>query len=1337
MRSHSMRLHLPLCASFLALAACNPPGSQDPIGQLSQANFVNGNFETATLGSWTATRAQWGTGAGTVGFANFPPRTLTDLNLTTGAGTQLSGTVGVGVPADLTAADSLRLPFFGANAAKVNGRIGTQGAHNSNYLQQTMTVTVADVDPNDGIVHLRFAAAPILNAPTHTPLQQPYFFIELRNTTKGVALYNTFNFSNQPGVQWKPAAVNINAEPDLYTDWEAFDIAPGPAGIEVGDSVIATVVGTGCAFNGHFGEVYVDEFGTTFPYPNVNVSAPQFVNANSDLVYTITAKNSTLATTTGVIVDFSMPPVADSNVTQAPAVVPTTFQSVTAVGASCTTPAVGAIGTVVCNIGNLAPGGTYTFQVTVHVPVIPGAHVAPDFVNEGTYDIRTDQRPAPLGGGLVQTQVSTSTVVGLDTTLTDGKSSVTWGSANSYTLTITNHGPSDATNVGIADVRPATLTAATWTCTASGGATCGSAMGSGNIATTGNNIPVNGTLTYTINATVTGGPADGSITYRATATPAVGQVQSTLFDNTGVDTDTASTTLSTLTVNSDASGTGSGTIVSYPAGINCGATCSASYAHGTQVALSALPAVGSVFTGWTAGCAGTTNPCTITINANTTVTAKFDKPILTTALVTTSNGGLTTVRPGDTATYSVKMTIPAGATGVPVKATDAFPTDMDFASATATTLTGAGALTCSPNACTAPTIVTGATTTWDYGTVSCSAAGPCEINFTVTGRVAPTATRGETLSNAISATLMGTQNPSPLTVVEPNLTITRAPSPAMGLVRGQPETITVTVANNTGGANAPAFDVAMSFPTPTGYTAGNYVNGTCPAAVASFAGNAATFTFPTGAGGAIAAGSSCTFTYQLTGNANATGNATVDSVAGTGSAKSITGASPPAKTYAIVPPAVGFMTAAIANSLPCAALSECVSMLCFGDNKCGIPDAQGPCTIATGAVVCRSGQCSHNGTCSPAGACFVDDDCTTTIEFCNTQTTMCTPKIPNGLPLPMITGHMPDLTSGTCSTAVGVAVCASGVCDTTDNKCGLGDEHGPCTMATACRSGFCSASGACAPVGGCLVDGDCDTTAQFCNTETKACVAKIPNGGKVPSIMGHTPALGGTCSVAVSQMVCVSMVCDLADDLCGYANGDGSCDNGTAAAVCRSGACGNDGKCGLVDGEGPCDAASIATCRANACRPSGVCGTGCKTDNDCSANAPLCNSTSGDCFPKAPNGSPVPTLLGHDPTLDGTCTATSGAIACISGVCDPLDNLCGLADGNTGSTTTCTAATAATMCRSGRCGSDGKCGTPSTLVLTGGGLSCSYGARSPLGDATWLALLAVAGLLLRRRRRVA
>jgi len=70
-------------------------------------------------------------------------------------------------------------------------------------------------------------------------------------------------------------------------------------------------------------------------------------------------------------------------------------------------------------------------------------------------------------------------------------------------------------------------------------------------------------------------------------------------------------------------GTGSGTVTSSPAGINCGSTCSYAFTNNTVVTLTASAATGSTFTGWSgSGCSGT-GTCVVTINASKSVSAAF------------------------------------------------------------------------------------------------------------------------------------------------------------------------------------------------------------------------------------------------------------------------------------------------------------------------------------------------------------------------------------------------------------------------------------------------------------------------------------------------------------------------------------------------------------------------------------------------------------------------------------------------------------------------------------------------------------------------------------------
>ena len=99
----------------------------------------------------------------------------------------------------------------------------------------------------------------------------------------------------------------------------------------------------------------------------------------------------------------------------------------------------------------------------------------------------------------------------------------------------------------------------------------------------------------------------------------------------------------TLTVTK--AGTGSGTVVSSPPGIDCGSQCSASFGTGSTVTLTAIPDVPgfSSFDGWSgAGCSGT-GTCVVTMDAARDVTATFGGLPVETLTVTKTGTGSGTV----------------------------------------------------------------------------------------------------------------------------------------------------------------------------------------------------------------------------------------------------------------------------------------------------------------------------------------------------------------------------------------------------------------------------------------------------------------------------------------------------------------------------------------------------------------------------------------------------------------------------------------------------------------------------------------------------------------------
>lgn len=109
----------------------------------------------------------------------------------------------------------------------------------------------------------------------------------------------------------------------------------------------------------------------------------------------------------------------------------------------------------------------------------------------------------------------------------------------------------------------------------------------------------------------------------------------------------ATFTLNEYTLAVTKQGGGTGTVTSAPGGINCGATCSANYTHGTSVTLAATPGEGSDFVGSSGdGCSDTDPSCTLTVDQARSVAATFALQKRTLTVNKTGNGsGLVTSGP--------------------------------------------------------------------------------------------------------------------------------------------------------------------------------------------------------------------------------------------------------------------------------------------------------------------------------------------------------------------------------------------------------------------------------------------------------------------------------------------------------------------------------------------------------------------------------------------------------------------------------------------------------------------------------------------------------------------
>lgn len=598
----------------LVLAACS--GNPAPATSSStQSVWTNGDFESDAIG--TAPPTGWTRNTYlNPGITDTRPSAQTLASLNLGAGgvaltTVIGGATESQIDPDIGASGSLRYPKYGQRAAVVNNTNSGKNK-NANSLSQQMTVGLGDVDPTDNKVHVRFAVAPVLENPSHSYTDQPYYFVRLQNVTTGATLYQDFNASGQPGVPWIDFT-DTSGFAAQYTNWQLVDISPGNAFLSVGDQVQLLVVAAGCSQGGHWGRVYIDAVGSGIPGLYAWATGAQQANAGADVTYTINYKNGGTTTSNGTKIDLVTPP-------------NTVYKSTT--GTSCTAPAVGSTGTVSCTLGTLAPGstGSYTLTVTISAGTTVGTQIT-----NGNYQIYATGVSALVGPKVYTTVTSGTQYANLGITKTDSVAAVGWGQADTYTIVVTNQGPV-ATAATVTDTMPAQLTGVTWACAATGGGTC-TATGTNDISDSVS-LPVGATLTYTVQTTIASGTGSSSIVNEATVATTGGPVDPDSNDNAVVDTDAVGT-LRTLAVTKQGTAT-AGSITSTPAAISCGATCSASFLDSSQVVLTAAPIAGATFLGWGGACSGTATTCTVTMAGAQNVTANFVGAASATAVSTGS-----------------------------------------------------------------------------------------------------------------------------------------------------------------------------------------------------------------------------------------------------------------------------------------------------------------------------------------------------------------------------------------------------------------------------------------------------------------------------------------------------------------------------------------------------------------------------------------------------------------------------------------------------------------------------------------------------------------------------
>jgi uncharacterized repeat protein (TIGR01451 family) len=237
----------------------------------------------------------------------------------------------------------------------------------------------------------------------------------------------------------------------------------------------------------------------------------------TSITYTITVNNSGPSDANGVSVADTFPGTLTG----------VTFTSLASGGATGNTDGAGNISDTLNMPANSSV--TYTVNATIQSSATGDlTNTATVTAPMGVTDPNTENNSATDTDTLVPT-------ADLSITKDDGVSSEVPGTSVTYTITVTNSGPSDAPNTTVADTFPGILDGVTFTSVAAGGAT-GNTDGSGNISDT-LNMPAGSSVTYTVSATIQAS-ATGNLTNTATVTEGAGVTDPNQANNSSTDTDT-------------------------------------------------------------------------------------------------------------------------------------------------------------------------------------------------------------------------------------------------------------------------------------------------------------------------------------------------------------------------------------------------------------------------------------------------------------------------------------------------------------------------------------------------------------------------------------------------------------------------------------------------------------------------------------------------------------------------------------------------------------------------------------------------------------------------------